>query len=126
MASFYELWESEVKAQALACVNTEVARIVTIQQEGNLTEEEKIKFKEFNKQYTDVLAQYYISKMCWYIEHDLAYGRDLKANMKIIAIYNCLTSESYWTNVFKNNTESEEAKNLLTFTTGLKRLLNIN
>jgi hypothetical protein len=59
----------------------------------------------------DWLAPWYISQMIFYVEHDLADGRDgCFLVLRMSQIEGTLNSDSYYTNVF-NDEDCEETRN---------------
>ncbi len=122
-SNFAQIWDNEVKELAAACINRDVVEMLHKPKGYVLTEEEKAKMEEWNKQYVDLLAMYYISDMCFRVEHGLADGREWQVGLAVAQIYATLNSESYWKNVFNNNQESDEAKKLIKLRDGLRKLI---
>ena len=60
----------------------------------------------------DANAIWYVGILMSDIERALFKGKNLSFINSIAQVNGCLKSESYWTNVWKNDTSSEEAKNL--------------
>jgi len=61
----------------------------------------------------DPHAPYYIGCMIGDVDKHIIKGIRLNVLNSISQVKGCLTSESYWTNVWKNDKTSEEAKNLI-------------
>jgi hypothetical protein len=124
MTNFSILWDTKVKAIAIKCVNNDLVELM-MTPEGNITDDIEAKFKELSSKYIDPLAQHYISQMISGVEHGLADDRDCVATISVSQVYNTLSSESYWTNVWKNNNlDTEEAKNLKELAENLKIILD--
>jgi hypothetical protein len=60
----------------------------------------------------DVNAIWYIGLMIGDIESCILNGKSLNLVNSVCTVQGCLNSDSYWTNVWKDDFTSEEAKNL--------------
>ncbi len=125
MKTFTELWDTEVKQLAQACVpEKRVVELGFKDDSYTPTAEEKKYLQEMSEKYKDLSAMCYISDMIWRIEHALADNRLFMAKLAIINIQPTLNSESYFKNVFKSDASSEEWKNLDALRQGLEKLMN--
>jgi hypothetical protein len=125
MTNFSILWDTKVKNLALKCINPELVQIL-LKDESQVTDEDKDKAKEIGQKFKDPYGMYYISDMAWRVEHSLADDREVMAQLAITQVYSVLSSESYWENVWNNDTSSEEAQNLIALRDGLKELIYVN
>ncbi len=104
---FTKFWDTEVKPLAAKCANG--AQLID-QFEKATIEAEKEAIQKQMETYgkKDWLAPWYISQMMFYVEHDLADGRN--PGIRMLQVRNCLNSEDYYKDVFKGET-CEEAQN---------------
>lgn len=72
---------------------------------------------------TDSNAVWYVGQMIGEIDRHIIKGIRLGVLNVLNGVYGCLTSESYWTNVWKNDKTSEEAQNLLALAEKMKVLV---
>jgi len=124
MTNFSIKWGTEVKELARKCINTEFISLVAKGENGTLTESEEVKVKELSEGIKDAYGMWYISNMIWRVEHSLADNREPLAQLAVSEIYNTISTESYWTNVFKNDYSTDEAINIKNLRDGLKELLS--
>ena len=123
MTNFSIKWDTEVKELARKCVNNEFISLVAKGENGILTEDEEIKVEKLSKEIKDPYGMWYISDMIWRVEHALADNREHLAILAISNIYNTISTESYWTNIFNNDFSTDEAINIKNLKDGLKDLL---
>ncbi len=123
MAKFKDVWDDEVKELAKACVNDKLIEMMgAAERRGYATEAEQNYAKSLNLKDPD--AMWYISKMIWRIEHDLADGRPKASLLSISRVFDTLNSDSYLENVWGGDTSSEEAQKLFKLRDGLRNLLS--
>ena len=123
MAIFKDVWDDEVKALAKACVDDKLVEMMGAAEcRGYATEEEQNYVEALNLK--DPTAVWYVSKMIWRIEHDLADGRPKASLPSIIQVFETLNSDSYLKNVWDGDTSSEEAQKLFKLRDGLRNLLS--
>ena len=112
---FKELWFSKVEDIAKKCSNIEVFNLMKQIEYGNISDEEKEKIAKQleGMNIYDINAVWYIGFMIGDIQKCIFQN---KTNLNLInsvsQINGCLNSDSYWSNVWDNNIDSEEAKNL--------------
>lgn len=104
---FTEYWDNEIKPLAIKCA--EGAELIS-KLERATTENEKEAIKEQMEAMgkKDWYAPWYICQMIFYVEHDLADGRNPLP--RIFQVRGCLSSEDYYRDVFKGE-DCEEARN---------------
>jgi len=104
---FEKFWDTEVKPLADKCA--EGANLIG-ELEKATTEAEKEEIKKQMRQHNkkDWYSIWYISQMIFYVEHDLADGRN--PGVRMLQVQRTLNSEDYYKNVFKGEM-CEEAKN---------------
>lgn len=125
MTTFSNLWDTEVKQLAQACVTE--PKLIQLMGKSNSyepTDEEKKYLKEMSEKYKDIYGMYYISDMIWRVEHALADRRQSMAGLAITQIYDVLNRPSYFQNVFSGNEDDEEWKKRAALRDGLRKLLN--
>ena len=123
MTKFKDVWDDEVKALAKACVDDKLIEMMgAAERRGYATEEEQNYAKALNLK--DPTAMWYVSKMIWRIEHDLADGRPTASLLSISRVFDTLNSDSYLKNVWGGDTSSKEAQNLFKLRDGLRNLLS--
>lgn len=123
--TFTQLWDEKVKKLAKACLPEE--RLLKLFGKGenyDPTPDEKKYLEEIGQKYKDLYGMYYISDMCWRIEHALADNRLPMAKIAIVNVVGTLDSDSYFQNVFKGDASSEEWQNLDALRKGLHELMN--
>lgn len=125
MTNFSIKWDTEVKNLARKCVNHDFITLVSKGENGSLTEEEKKKVKEISEKIKDHYGMWYISEMIWKVEHALADNREPMAKLAVSNVYQVISGESYWTNIFSNDFSTDEAINIKNLKDGLKELLAI-
>lgn len=105
---FLEYYESTFKPVALKC--SKGYKEMVKAEKGEITEDSS----ELDgvKKAVDSMAIWYVGLLISDVERaKFSHGRlDLINSMS--TVHGCLNSESYWTNVWSNDTSSEEAKNL--------------
>jgi len=110
LKKFTKFWDEEIKPFANKCAEGMelLHKIQELDEEKDQDKVQEIKeqMNAYNKK--DWLALYNISQMIFYVEHDLADGRNPAFRMH--QVKSCLSSESYYTNVFKNE-DCEESRN---------------
>lgn len=115
-------WDTKVKPLAQKCLDAEVLELFSAEEE---TPEIKKKAEELSKKYVDTTAMWYVSKLVWAMEHDLADDRFyLSALNAIMQVKGTLSSDSYWTNVWKGQ-QNEERQNLEILRGALPELLEL-
>jgi len=124
MTNFSIKWGTKVKELAKKCVNYEFITLVAKGENGTLTEDEDLKIKNLSEGIKDAYGMWYISNMIWRVEHSLADNREPMALLAISEIYSTISTESYWTDIFKDDYSSEEAINIKNLRDGLKELLS--
>lgn len=125
MSVFSEKWDREVKQLAQNCVTD--PKLIQLMGKGENympTEAEKTYFEEAIKKYKDPYGMFYISNMIWEVEHALADGKEDLAKLAIEGVFSTLNSESYFKNVFKEDTSSDEYKTRVILRDGLRKLLD--
>ena len=125
MTTFSNLWDSEVKQLAHACVTE--PKLIGLMCKGDSyepTDEEKKYLKEMSEKYKDIYGMYYISDMIWRVEHALADGRQSMARLAIAQIYAVLNRPSYFQDVFNSNEDDEEWKQRAALRDGLRKIMN--
>lgn len=124
MTTFSRIWDTEVKKLAEACVTEpELIRLMCKSETYKPTKKEKEYLKSIERKYKDIYGMYYISNMIWEVEHALADGRKESAKVAISFVYETLSSESYFENVFHGNANDEEWKTRAALRDGLYKLL---
>jgi hypothetical protein len=122
---FVELWDEKVSKLAKACLPEK--RLLELFAKGENYEpndDEKKYLEEISQKYKDLYGMYYISDMCWRIEHALADHRTPMAKIAILNVVSTLDSESYFQNVFGGDAKNEEWKNLDALRKGLHELMD--
>ena len=123
--TFAELWDTKVKQLAQACIQEQQFVELARKEEGYIpTVDEQAYLNEVQVKYKDLYGMYYISNMCWHIEHALFDGRIPAAKVAIINIVTTLDSPSYFHNVFGGNPDDEEWKTRDALRKGLHELLD--
>ena len=125
MTTFSNLWDTEVKQLANACVTE--PKLIQLMCKDNSYEpndEEKEYLNEMSKKYKDIYGMYCISDMIWRVEHALADGRQSMAGLAIAEVYSVLNRPSYFQNVFNGNEDDEEWKTRAALRDGLRKLMN--
>lgn len=125
MSLFSITWDAEVKKLAEDCVKEPDYLRILVRDNDNLTDKEKEYVEEVNKKYKDPYGMYAISHMIWSVEHALADGREELASMAIVRVYNVLTEDSYFENVFDKDETSEEWKSRVALANGLAKLISL-
>ena len=123
MTNFSMKWDTEVKELARKCVNIEFIRLVAKGENGALTENEEVVVRKLSEEIKDAYGMWYISNMIWRVEHALADNREPMAKLAVSEIFSTISTESYWTDIFKDDYSSEEAINIRNLRDGLKELL---
>ena len=122
MAKFADVWDNEVKALAVACVDVKFMEMLSAaSKRGYATEEEKAYGIEHNLKDPD--GMWDASALIWRVEHDLADRRLAMAMISIHSLYSYLNSESYAQVIWDGDTSSEEAQRMLRLRDGLAKLL---
>jgi len=112
---FKELWFLKVEESARKCSNIEVFNLMKQIEYGNISDEEKEKIAKQLEEMNihDINAVWYVGFMIGDIQKCIFQN---KTNLNLInsvsQINGCLNSDSYWSNVWDDNINSEEAKNL--------------
>ena len=126
MSKFSEIWDTEVKKLAEACVTEpKFIRLLNVSKETWTDEEKKYMGEVMNKGYKDIVGTYYISDMISRVEHALADNRECQARMAILLVHNTITAKSYLEDVFEGDTSSEEWKGRVALREGLKKLIDL-
>ena len=126
MSVFSEIWDTQVKQLAEACVTEKrLVELMSKDKSYNPNEEEKEYMKKISGKYKDIAGMYYISDMIWRVEHALADDRSEHAKLAIAQVYDVLNRPSYFQNVFKENEDDEEWKTRAALRDGLKKLLYV-
>lgn len=121
MEQFTKYWDKEVKPLALKCC--EGAELIGELEKATTQEEkEAIKKKMDSHGKKDWLAPWHISQMIFYVEHDLADGRN--PGLRMFQVKGCLNSESYYNDVFKGQ-DCEEMRNYRDLGKKLDEALNL-
>ena len=112
---FKELWFSKVEKVAEKCSNIEAFNLMKQIEHGNISDEEKEiiakQLEEMNIH--DINAVWYVGFMISDIQKCIfQYRINLNLINSVNQINGCLNSDSYWSNVWDDNINSEEAKNL--------------
>ena len=112
---FKELWFSKVEKVAEKCSNIEAFNLMKQIEHGNISDEEKEiiakQLEEMNIH--DINAVWYVGFMIGDIQKCIFQDRvNLNLINSVSKINGCLNSDSYWSNVWDDNINSEEAKNL--------------
>lgn len=126
MSVFSEIWDTQVKQLAEACVTEKrLVELMSKDKSYNPNEEEKEYMKKISGKYKDIAGMYYISDMIWRVEHALADDRSEHAKLAIAQVYDVLNRPSYFHDVFKENEDDEEWKTRAALRDGLKKLLYV-
>jgi len=125
MTDFSMMWDLKVKQLAKNCVNYEFIKLIAKGENNNLTTEEETEVTVLSNDIKDPYGMWYISDMIWRVEHALCDNREAFAKLAVCDIYNTISKESYWTNIFKNDLSTDEAKNIKELEIGLKELINV-
>lgn len=124
MNTFSEIWRTEVKELAEACVpEPDLVRLMSKEENYQPTEDEKKYLESISGKYKDPSGMYYISNMIWRIEHELFHERVEGAKLAIVRILATLDSASYFQNVFGGDENNEEWKTRAALRDGLHKLL---
>ena len=104
---FKEYWDKEVKPLADKC--TAGVQLLSQLEKATTYREKKVIKKQIDTcGKKDWFAPFYISKMVFSVEHDLADGRTPSLGMS--QVRSCLNSEDYYKKVFNGKT-CEESQN---------------
>ena len=126
MSVFSEIWDTQVKQLAEACVTEKrLVELMSKDKSYNPNEEEKEYMKKISGKYKDIAGMYYISDMIWRVEHALTDDRSEHAKLAIAQVYDVLNRPSYFHDVFKENEDDEEWKTRAALRDGLKKLLYV-
>lgn len=124
MSKFADIWDSEVKQLAVACVaEPKLVELMSRDEGYELSKEEKEYLSSIKGKYKDCYGMFHISNMIWQVEHSLADGRDHLAEFAISGVYEVLDRPSYFQNVFKGNEDDDEWKTRAALRDGLRKLL---
>lgn len=124
MIAFTQIWITEVKALAEACVTEpELIRLMSQGEGYEPSKDEKEYLASISEKYKDTYGMYYISCMIWNVEHALADCTIVSAKLAVAEIYEVLNSPSYFQNVFLSNENDEEWKTRAALRDGLYKLL---
>lgn len=124
MSKFADIWDSEVKQLAVACVaEPKLVELMSRGEDYEPNEEEKEYLSSIKGKYKDRYGMFYISDMIWQVEHSLADGRDYLAELAVSEVYDVLDRPSYFQNVFKGNEDDDEWKTRAALRDGLHKLL---
>jgi len=112
---FKELWFSKVEEVARKCSNIKAFNLMKQVEYGNISDEEKEiiakQLEEMNIH--DINAVWYVGFMIGDIQKCIFQDKiNLNLINSVSQINGCLNSDNYWTNVWDDNINSEEAKNL--------------
>jgi len=112
---FKELWYSKVEEVAKKCSDIEAFNLMKQIEYGIISDEEKEKIgkqlEEMNIH--DINAVWYVGFMIGDIQKCIFQDKlNLNLINSVSQINGCLNSDSYWSNVWDDNIDSEEAKNL--------------
>lgn len=125
--TFSEIWYTEVKNLAEACVTEpKLVQLMNIGESYEPNEEEKEYLKSMEKKYKDIYGMCYISDMIRRVEHALADAREAIAGLEIMQVYEVLDRPSYFQNVFNGNENDKEWKTRATLRDGLYKLICLN
>ena len=119
MNQFKLFWDTKVKPVARKCIDRKVIELM------NNKDNERLEKYRNEKNIKDAYTMYKLSEMIFYVEHDLADGRDFFIIVRMNQATEVLNSEFYWKNVWKGDLSSEEAKNLLELAGFLKEAQDI-
>jgi hypothetical protein len=108
--NFISYYKTNVKKLALLCSH-DFKIMYEIEHNPEKYNEESPEVLKI-KTLIDPNAVWYIGLMVGDIEHSLLQGKNLNLINSVSQVRGCLNSESYWTNVWKNDISTEEAKNL--------------
>ena len=125
MTTFSEIWDSEVKALAKACITEpKLVSLMNQSEDYETSKEEKEYLESISGKYKDAYGMYYISNMIWKVEHALADNRTELARIAIYPVYSVLDKPSYFEKVFLKNEDDEEWKKRKALRDGLYKLLH--
>jgi hypothetical protein len=114
-------WDTKVKPLAQKCLDQEILELFS----AEVTSENQTKAILLSVKYIDSTAMWYISQFVWAMEHDLADDRFyLSAMNTLMQVKGTLSSDSYWTDVWKGK-QNEERQNLETLRDVLPELLEL-
>ncbi len=127
MSTFSEVWFSEVRPLAEACIpDHELIRILCRQGSNHPLNSSEIAYlKNTRGKYKDVEGMYFISDMIWRVEHSLASSREKMAKLCAMNVYSLLVAPDYCKKVFNGDEENQEWKSRKNLLCGLKKLLDI-
>ena len=126
MSTFSEIWFSEVRPLAEACISDpELVRIMCHHYSGHpLNPSEREYLRSTKDRYQDVYGMYFISDMVWRVENSLSNSRENMARLCALNVYSLLEAPNYCKNVFNGDEENEEWKSRKNLLRGLIKLLN--
>jgi hypothetical protein len=123
ITEFSMKWDTKVKELANKCVNWEFIKLTQKGENNILSEEEEKMFQELGNNIKDPYGMWYISDMIWQVEHSLMDNKEPLAKLAIAQVYNVISRESYWTNIFNNDLSLDEAKNIKALQECLKEFM---
>lgn len=122
--SFEDLWNTEVKKLAEACVDPFLMEIFSKSLDYVPSEEEAKQLKGLSEKYRDVQGMLVICNVMKQIDTFIAKKRFAFAKLIIRNILSYLDSPRYLEKVFKGDTNSEEWKNRKALSEGLHKLFD--
>ena len=126
MQTFFEIWNSEVRKLAEACITE--PRLIEIMSKGEdykKTKDENEYFENLKKQYKDIRGMYCIWNMIFAVDYFLTHSNEKGALNQIENVYSVLISRNYLKNIFNDNQESTEWKSRAALRDGLEKILNL-
>lgn len=125
MSKFSEKWITETRDLAIKCVNNRFIELINKGENGTITDTEGKEVKALSDTIKDAYGMWYISEMIWRVNHELGGRFEVKAELSAHEVYNTISKESYWTNVFDNKLDTEEAININNLKNSLAELVNL-
>ncbi len=110
---FLSFWMRTVLPVATKCAKG--FRVMKNLNENKPLSDEEEEEYQLIKNSTDANAIWYIGLLISDIEKAQIYGQSLDMLNSLTTVHGCLTDKEYWTNVWKNDVSSQEAKNLKEF-----------
>lgn len=125
MSRFSEKWITETRDLAIKCVNSRFIELINKGENGTITDEEGKEVKVLSDTIKDAYGMWYISEMIWRVNHELGGRFAVKAELSAHEVYDVISKESYWTNVFNNKLDTEEAININNLKNSLAELVKL-
>jgi len=126
MTTFSEIWSTDVKPLASACVEeARIVQLIGLGENYKPNQEEKEYINSVSGMYKDCYGMYYISEMIRKVDDDLAENREAQAILEVNYVYRILNNQKYFNDVFGGNKDNEEWKKRVALKNGIERLFNL-